>query len=211
MSRQPGFSEWIALVSTHMSPLSVPQARVLALWSYGLALTRSGGRRTVATLLAWLLRQKVATVAQRLYAWCGPAAHKAGGQRQTVDVTTWFLPLWRWVVAWWTSTQLALALDATSLGARCVVLSVSVVYRGGAMPGAWAVWPANPPGAWRREWWRVWRCVRPAIPPAWTVLVRADRGLWARWLCRRLVCLGWHPLLRSTQGAKVRPAGPARW
>ena len=49
MSRQPGLSEWIDLVSTHMPHLSVPQARVLALWSYGIALTRSCGRLTVAT------------------------------------------------------------------------------------------------------------------------------------------------------------------
>ena len=33
MSRQPGLSEWTDLVSTHMPHLSVPQARVLALWS----------------------------------------------------------------------------------------------------------------------------------------------------------------------------------
>ena len=38
MSRQPGLSEWIDLVSTHMPHLSVPQARVFALWSYGIRL-----------------------------------------------------------------------------------------------------------------------------------------------------------------------------
>src|SRR5687768_10565479 len=67
MSRHHGLSEWTELVSTHMPHLSVPQARVLALWSYGIALTRSCGRLTVATFLALLLGQKVATVEQRLY------------------------------------------------------------------------------------------------------------------------------------------------
>ena len=105
MSRQPGLSEWIDLVSTHMPHLSVPQARVLALWSYGIALTRSCGRLTVATFLALLMRQKVATVEQRLYEWCCPAVHKAGDKRQTVDVTTCFLPLLRWVVALWATTE----------------------------------------------------------------------------------------------------------
>ena len=90
MSRQPGLSEWTDLVSTHMPHLSVPQARVLALWSYGIALTRSCGRLTVATFLALLLRQKVAAVEQRLYEWCCPAPHKAGGKRQTLEVTTCF-------------------------------------------------------------------------------------------------------------------------
>jgi hypothetical protein len=67
LSRQAGLFAWTDLVSTHMPHLSVPQARVLALWSYGIALTCSCGRLTVATFLALLLRQKVATVEQRLY------------------------------------------------------------------------------------------------------------------------------------------------
>ena len=182
MSRQPGLSEWTDLVSTHMPHLSVPQARVLALWSYGIALTRSCGRLTVATFLALLLRQKVDAVEQRLYEWCCAAPHKAGGKRQTLEVTTCFVPLLRWVVALWRGTHLALALDATALGVRFVVLTVSVVYRGCAIPVAWTVLPANQPHAWRREWLRMLRQVRPAIPADWTVLVLADRGLWARWL-----------------------------
>jgi hypothetical protein len=52
--------------STHMPPLSQPQARVRALGSDGMARTRSCGRLTVATLLALLLGQKVATLEQRL-------------------------------------------------------------------------------------------------------------------------------------------------
>src|SRR5438093_6585971 len=102
MSRQPGLSEWIDLVSTHMPHLSVPQARVLALWSYGIALTRSCGRLTVATFPALLMRQKVATVEPRLYEWCCPAVDNAGAQRQTLDVTTCFAPLLRWIVTLWT-------------------------------------------------------------------------------------------------------------
>jgi hypothetical protein len=211
MSRQPGLSEWIDLVSTHMPHLSVPQARVLALWSYGIALTRSCGRLTVATFLALLMGQKVATVEQRLYEWCCDTSYKAGAKRQPLDVTTCFAPLLRWIVTLWTGTHLALALDATSLGARFVVLTLSVVYRGCGLPVAWTVLPANQPGAWRREWLRLLRGVRPAIPPDWTGLVLADRGLWARWLFGRVVRLGWHPLLRINNGAKFRPAGQTQW
>jgi hypothetical protein len=194
-----------------MPHLSVPQARVLALWSYGIALTRSCGRLTVATFLALLLRQKVDTLEQRLYEWCGETPHKAGAKRQTLDVTTCFVPLLHWIVALWVGTQLALALDATSLGARFGVLTLSVAYRGCAIPGAWTVLPANQAGAWRREWLRLLRQVRPAIPADWTVLVLADRGLWARWLFRRIVRLGWHPVLRINQAAKFRPTGQVRW
>jgi hypothetical protein len=152
----------------------------------------------------------MATVAQRLDEWCCDASHKAGGKRQTLAGTTCFLPLLRWIVALGSETQLALALAATSWGARFVVLPIRVVYRGGAIPVAGTVLPAHQPGAWRREWLRLLRRGRPAIPPAWTVLVLADRGLWARWLFQRMVRLGWHPLLRSNQGAKFCPAGQPR-
>ena len=98
-----------------MPHLSVPQARVLALWSYGIALTRSCGRLTVATFLALLLGQKVATVEQRLYEWCCAAPHKAGRQAADARGHDLFCPpaaLGRGPV----DRQLALALDATSIG-----------------------------------------------------------------------------------------------
>ena len=80
MSRQPGLSEWIDLVSTHMPHLSVPQARVLALWSYGIALTRSCGRLTVATVLGRRIGQKVATVEHRLEERCWDNTHPPGAE-----------------------------------------------------------------------------------------------------------------------------------
>lgn len=125
---------------------SMPQARVLALGSYGIALTRSCGRLTVATFLALLLGPKVATVEQRLYAWGSPAAHKAGGQRQTVEVTTCVLPLWRWVVAWWARTQRARALDAPSWGARFVGVAGQCRVSGRCHPGRLARGAGPPAG-----------------------------------------------------------------
>jgi len=50
-----------------------------------------------------------------------------------------------------------------------------------------------------------------ALRAAAAKLGLADRGLWARWLFRRIVKLGWHPLLRINQSAKFRPAGQPRW
>jgi hypothetical protein len=111
----------------------------------------------------------------------------------------------------WHGTSLALTVDATTLGDRFVVLALSVVYRGMGIPVAWTILPAGHKHAWRREWLRMLRLLRPAIPPDWSVLVLADRGLYARWLFRRIVRLGWHPFLRINQGAKFRPAGQARW
>jgi hypothetical protein len=165
----------------------------------------------VATFLALLLRQKAETVEQRLREWCYDAGDKAGRKRQALEVSTCFVPLVQWVVSLWSGTLLALVLDATSLGANLVVLSISVVYRGIGMPVAWVILPGQQKGAWRGHWLRLLRQLRPAVPRDWTVLVLADRGLYASWLFRRIVRLGWHPFLRVKQGAKFRPAGQARW
>ncbi len=211
MSRQDALSEWTTTVSTNLPQLTKPQASVLALWSFGIAFTRCCGRGTVATFLALLRDQKVATIEQRLYEWCLDAPDKAGTKRTALDVTPCFGALLAWIVRLWTSPQLALTVDATSLGDRFVVLAVSVVYRGCAIPVAWTILPAGQKRAWRREWLRLLRHLRPAIPPDWTVLVLADRGLYARWLFRRIVRLGWHPFLRINQGCKFRPAGQAKF
>jgi hypothetical protein len=97
------------------------------------------------------------------------------------------------------------------LGTRFTVLAISVVYRGCAMPVAWTILPANQPHAWRREWLRMLRQLRPAIPTGWTVMVLADRGLYAGWLFRRIVRLGWHPFLRINVGGTFRPTGQAHF
>lgn len=143
MSRQAQLSEWTTTVSTNLPQLSKPQVTVLALWSFGMAFTRSCGRGTVATFLALLLEKKCNTLEQRLYDWCLDAQDKAGGKRQAIDVTTCFVPLLQWIVRLWSSQQLALAIDASSLGDRFTVLAVSVVYRGCAIPVAWTILPAN--------------------------------------------------------------------
>jgi len=82
------------------------------------------------------------------------------------------------------------------------------VYRGCAIPVAWTVVRAGEKRAWRREWLRMLRLVRPGLPATIrTVIVLADRGLYARWLFCRIVRLGWHPFLRINLGGKFRPAG----
>ena len=211
MSRQDGLSEWTHELSNRMPHLSKPQVVILAMWSYGIALTKSCGRRTVSTFLALLLGKNVVAVEQRLQEWCYDAKDKKGKQRQALDVTTCVVPLLAWVVALWVGTRMTLAIDATSLCDRFVVLTVSVVYRGTGIPVIWTILAGQKKEAWRGHWLRMLRQVRPAIPRDWTVLVLADRGLYAPWLFRRICRLGWHPFLRVNRGAKFRPAGQAQW
>ena len=88
MTRQESLLQWTACVSSNMPELSISQARLLAWWSFGIAMTGACGRYTVATFLALLCRLKVANVEQRLYEWCLDAQDKAGRQRQEVALTT---------------------------------------------------------------------------------------------------------------------------
>lgn len=207
MSRDDRFSQWATTVTTHLPHLSKPQALGLALWSYGMVLARSCALTAVVVLLAPLLKAKDNTLRQRLREWCYDAKDKQGSQRQDLDITTCFTPLLTWILSGWHSLQLALAMDATTLGDRFVVLVISVVYRGCAIPVAWTVLPATIPHAWREEWVRLLSLLKPAIPKTMTVIVLADRGLYARWLFEHIVSLGWHPFLRINAGAKFRPTG----
>jgi hypothetical protein len=179
----------------------------LALWSFGMVLARSCALTAVSSLLATGTHRKEQTVRQQLREWYYDAKRKRGPKRQALRVETCLAPLLGWVVCWWQGTQLALAIDATTLGQRFVVLAVSVVYRGCAIPVAWGILPAGAKHAWRREWLRLLRRLGPAIPRSWTVIVLADRGLYAPWLFRRITRLGWHPFLRINTGGSFRPAG----
>jgi hypothetical protein len=176
---QAGFDQWLRTIMQHLPHLSKPQATVLALWSFGMVLARSCALTAVSHLLAKGMKRQEQTVRQQLREWYYDTPRKRGAKRQALHVETCFPVLLAWVVSWWQGTQLALAIDATVLGARFVVLAVSVVYRGCAIPVAWVVLPANTKHAWRREWLRLLRQLRPAIPRGWTVVVLADRGLYA--------------------------------
>lgn len=211
MSCQQAVYQWTAVVTTHLPQLSKPQATVLALWSVGMVLARSCAVSAVSLFLAHGLGRQPNTVRQQLREWCYEATAKRGKPRQELAVESCFAPLLAWVLSWWEGHQLALAVDATTVGQRFVVLVISVLYRGWAIPVAWPVLPAGEKHAWRREWVRMLRHVRRAVPRRFFVIVLADRGLYARWLYRRIVRLGWHPRLRINVGGTFRLAASARY
>lgn len=209
MTRNEGLSQWMANVATHLAHLSKPQAVVLALWSFGMVMTKSCGLTTVAAFLASLGGQKEQTVRQRLREWYRDATDKKGAHRQELDVTTCFAPLVHWVLSWWPTQEkrLALAMDASTLGQRFVVLAISIVYRGCAIPVAWVLVSATDPGAWKPQWLALFDHLQDCVPADWTVIVLADRGLYAAWLYERITKLNWHPFLRINSGGKFRPEG----
>jgi len=209
MSDQSALNQWFIMVTTHLPHLSKPQAAVLALWSFAIAMIKSCGLTSVTVFLATLLGKKEDALRQRLREGYYDADDKKGDRRRDLEVSTCFAPLLRWVLEWWSAEEcrLALALDATTLGQRFTVLVISILYRGCAIPVAWKVLPATKPGAWRPHWLALFEHLRGSIPADWTVIVLADRGLYARWLYRQVTRLGWHPFFRINGGGKFRPAG----
>jgi hypothetical protein len=206
MSRLPQLYAWLAALTSAFPHLSAPQARGLAWFSFGMILAHSCSVTAVAAQLADLLGQKFDTVKRRLREWYCEAAAKAGTHRRQLDVRTCFSPLLRWVLRDWPCRQVALALDATTLGSRFTALDISVVYRGCAVPVAWKILPATGKHPWKGEWQGLLREFRRALPAGWTVIVLADRGLYARWLFRAIQRQGWHPFMRIKTGGTFRPA-----
>ena len=217
MPRHPGLSQWQQIVSTHLPDLSQPQVMVLVLWSIGIVLAQSCGLTTVAVMLAYLLDISERTVRERLRDWYRDGPHKCGAKRghkrRSLEVRSCFPALLRWVVAWSPPAcrQLALAMDASTLGQRFTLLTISVVVRGCAIPMAWHIVEATRPGAWRPHWEALFALLRDSVPTDWTVIVAADRGLYAKWLFQTIQTLGWHPYLRINRQGQYCPEGAARF
>jgi hypothetical protein len=200
--------QWAREVSERLPHLSAPEAAVLAAWSFGMVLAHSCSLTAVAGVLAALLGVKTNTERQRLREFCYPAHRKRGAHRQAVAVGPCFAPLLAWVLDRWPGDHVLLGLDATTLGERFVVLAISVLYRGCAIPVAWAIVPAGQKGAWRPVWERLLGALRAGVPRRdLAVLVLADRGLYAKWLFRAMLAQHWHPFLRVNTGGTFRPAG----
>jgi hypothetical protein len=207
MPRQKPLDVWTEQVVDAFPKLSRPQATVLALYSFGMFLAQRCGLNSVVAALVPLLGVSPLTLRSRLQEFYQPACAKSGTRRDDLDVTTCFAPLLAWTLKGWPSTRLALALDATSLGDRFTVLSISVVYRGSAIPVAWKILPANVAHPWKPEWLTLLGAFSELVPQGWTVVVMTDRGLYARGLFRAIVALGWHPLMRITRCGKFRKRG----
>ena len=209
MSHPDRLSQWESEVSTAFPHLSKPQVWGLVLWSAGIALSGTAGITQISALLSLVLGQGEQAVFQRLREWYLNAKQKRGKQRRELDVSRCFASLLGWALRLWKSEtkQMALVMDATTLGNRWTILTISVVVRSCAIPVAWKVLPGEQEGSWRPYWEDLLTCLQEAVPPGWEVLVLADRGLYARWLWETIQACGWHPFLRINLGVKARLVG----
>ena len=203
-------SQWTETVSRQLPHLSCPQANVLALWSLGMVLARScrlwSGERVARVAAGSIGRDAAATLAGMVLSrprQSGQEASHVGGGSLFCSIAAAL------VLAWWPEEhqELALALDATTLGQRFTVLCISVLVRGCAIAVAWKVLAYNQKGSWQPYWQTLLAHLDGVIPAEWTVLVLADRGLYAPWLYRQIVAQGWHPRLAHQCRSQSLPAG----
>ena len=204
---QQELSEWIEIVSRKLPHLYSAEAKVLALYSLGAVLSQCCGISKISGLLSMLLEQSPNTLRQRLREFTYEGRDKRGKKRRSLAVEHSFGDLLKWILSWWASSEqrLALVLDATSFRNIFTVLTISVVYRGCAIPVAWKVLKSEQKGEWRPHWEGLINHLSLAVPADWFVLVLADRGLYAKWLYQKCLQVEWHPFLRINQQGQFRP------
>lgn len=181
----------------------------LATWVAGTLAAGSRCEQAVLNALEPLGLPEHATRARLREVLCD-GADRAAPCAVELDVEACFAPLLGWVVAWWTGAELPLAIDATSLHGRQVVLAISVLSRGSAIPVAWVVLPHWGKGRWLPHLERLLARLGPVVPPTMTVLVLTDQGLWIPRLWRSITDNGWHPLMRIRPDATFAPVGERR-
>lgn len=186
-------------LTQHLPHLRPAQVKGLTLWVYGTVLAQSACQSAVAAALSVLGRQD--TMRQYLREWLYDGLDKAAPCHTQLEIRRCFAPLLGWLLSWWTSDRLALAIDPTMQGDRTNALVISVVYRppqADAIPVAWHILPANRPGPWIEPITELLELLAPSVPPDLEVIVLCDRGLRSPRLWRQIMALGWHPYLRQS-------------
>ena len=150
---------------------------------------------------------------QYLREWLYDGSDRARPCKTELDVSLCFAPLLKWVLGWWRSGRLALAVDPTLKGDQTTAIVISVVYRGCAIPVAWRIRRANQRGSWMDQIVELLRELAPAVPREMTVIVLCDRGLASPKLWKQIRAHGWHPYMRypksvtfCAQGGRRLPA-----
>ena len=201
----------LAGLETHLRHLRPAQHRALTWWVYGSILAGSGCQNAVLTALEPVVgAEHRQALRQQLREVLKDGVDQITPCPIDLDPADCVAPLLGWVREWWQEDTLPLALDATYLRDRLVVVSVSVLYRGSAIPVAWHVTAANRKGAWLAPALDLLERLAPAVSTATRVLLLADRGLWSPRLWDAIRTQGWHPLLRIRQEATFRPQGGQR-
>ena len=182
------------VIETHLPHLSRPQLTGLALWVCGAIFAGSACQNAVASALS--AKGTWNSLRQYLREWLYDGSDRARPCQTELDVTLCFAPLLRWVLSWWLSSRLALAIDPTLKGDQITAIVISVVYRSCAIPVAWRIHKATQKGSWMDPTVELLKELAPAVPRDMTVIVLCDRGISSPKLWKQIRSQGWHPCMR---------------
>ncbi len=84
MACHPRVTAWSAIIHARLPALTKPHATVLALWSLGMVVARSGAWTAVSAFLATWLHRQEDTVRQQWRECCYEATAKRGTARQAL-------------------------------------------------------------------------------------------------------------------------------
>ncbi len=195
-------------IETHLPHLSQPQLTGLVLWVCGAILAGSACQNAVASALSpwgsWNGRR------QYLREWLYDGRDRARPCQTEMDVTLCFAPLLKWVLAWWCSGRLALAIDPTLKGDQTTAIVISVLYRSCAIPVAWSIRWANQKGSWADPTVELLKELAPAVPEEMTVIVLCDRGIASPRLWAQIREQGWRPCMRYPKSITFCAEGGTR-
>ena len=181
-------------IETHLPHLSQPQLTGLVLWVCGAILAGSACQNAVASALSPWGRWN--NLRQYLREWLYDGSDRTSPCQTQLDVTLCFAPLLRWVLAWWRSGRLALAIDPTLKGDQTTAIVISVLYRSCAIPVAWRIHRATQKGSWIDPTVELLKELAPAVPREMTVIVLCDRGISSPKLWQQIRAQGWHLCMR---------------
>ena len=102
------------VIETHLPDLTQAQLTGLAWCVCGTILAGSGCQNAVASALSPWGRWN--NLRQYLREWLYDGSDRARPCKTELDVSLCFAPLLKWVLAWWSSGRLALAVDPTLKG-----------------------------------------------------------------------------------------------
>jgi hypothetical protein len=196
--------KWENTITKQLPVLTKSQAYTLALWSFAMIIIKSCAITSVSFFLAYLseddeklIDAKQNSWRQRLREFCYGSDDKRGHKRKELHVQSCFPYLMKWIIKWWDSDQLTIALDATTLELKFTVLAVCVVYRGCGIPVAWTITKGNEKGEWNTHWLSMLRSLKENIPNNYIVFVMTDSGLYSPKIYKLITKLKWHPLMRT--------------
>jgi hypothetical protein len=162
-------------------------------------------QRVFLWLVVGLLLEKTVSLSALALVIVSPA-HAASRVRRLrrflanprVKVRAYYDDLIRRALAAWSDPTLYLALDATTLAGRLVILRVSLIYRGRAVPLAWQVYDRQSVSLPFKAYKELLTHTRTLLPAHAAVVLLGDRGFRTtalmRWCRKRAI--GWHFRLR---------------